>query len=67
MIVTRDGIEKLSRHSVAYPGFREGGINKRAEVRRLISFERFICVRENLVRDSLFIFSWWRDSRIRVM
>jgi len=26
---------------------------KRADVRRLTSFERFICVRENLVFDSL--------------
>jgi len=49
---------------------------KRAKVRRLTSFKKFICVRErererereNLVFDSLyFILSQWRDLRIRVM
>jgi len=39
----------------------------RAVVRRLTSFERFICERENLVFDFSFILSQWRDLRIEVM
>jgi len=35
------------------PSTKCEGNEKRAEVRRLISFDRFICVRENLVFDSL--------------
>jgi len=42
---------------------------KRAEVRRLTSFEKFTCVRENLVLDLIlsFILSQRRDYRIGVM
>jgi len=39
-----------------------------AEVRRLTSFERFICERENLVLDSLiYLEPVWRDFRIGIM
>jgi len=33
-------------------------------IRRLTSFERFICKKENLVFDSLIYMSQWRDLRI---
>jgi len=42
-------------------------LNKRAEVKRLTSFERFTCERENLAFDFLIYFEPMDRFRIAVM